>query len=462
MTRIRFMCLIVLWPALLWAQRPNVLFIAIDDLNLSLGCYGKSFMKTPNIDRLAQRGVRFDLTYCQYPLCNPSRASMLTGQRPDTIRVWDLQTNLRSTVPNVVTLPQLFRQNGYVSARVGKIFHYGVPREIGTPGMDDPPSWDMTFNPIGRDKTEEDQLTIYTRGTGSTTIGFAMAWREMDGSDDEQTDGKGTNKAIEYLEQFAKERRPFFLGMGYYRPHTPYVSTRQHFAQYPLNELHLPTMPADDLADIPPRAFWVKPPNYGLGQAELLNCVRGYYAAVSLVDSLVGRLVEALERLKLADNTIIVFFSDHGYLLGEHGQWQKQLLFDESARVPMIIVAPQALGNGKPCMRPVELLDVYPTLRELCNLPQPPQTLEGHSLVPLLNDPSAASERAIFSQVTRPKKVMAYSVRTQRWRYTDWGAGSDAELYDHDADPSEFHNLAKDPAQRQTIATLHNMLPAKK
>ncbi len=449
------------------AGRPNVLFISTDDLNIDLGCYGKPWAKTPQLDRLAERGVRFDLAYCQYPLCNPSRVSMLTGLRPNTTKVYDLATNFRSTVPDAVSLPQLFRQNGYFTARVGKIFHYGVPRQIGTPGMDDPVSWDLTVNPIGRDKTEEDKLHILTRGTGSTTIGFAMAWLEMDGTDAEQTDGHTVTETIRLLEDAARTGRPFFIGAGFYRPHTPFVATRKWFELHPKEGVQLPQTPADDLADIPDIALHVRPANYGLADDGLRDCLRGYRAAVSCLDAQVGELLRALERLKLAETTIVVFFSDNGFLLGQHGQWQKQLLFDESPRVPLIVCVPGASGNGQASRSPVELLDVYPTLRELCRLPKPPQTLEGRSLVPLLNDPSRPSDRPAYAQVSRQMgkgkkavRVMGYSVRTQRWRYTEWGPRGDhgRELYDHQADPGEFENLADDPAQASTLAELRGLL----
>ncbi len=443
--------------------RPNVLFIATDDLNTNLGCYGKTWAKTPRIDRLAARGVRFDVAYCQYPLCNPSRVSMLTGLRPDTAKVHNLQTNFRSTVPDAVTLPQLFKQNGYFTARVGKIFHYGVPREIGTPGMDDPISWDLTINPIGRDKTEEHKLHILTRGTGTTTIGFAMAWLEMDGNDSEQTDGHTVTETIRLLEKCAQEDKPFFIGAGFFRPHTPWVATHRWYQVHPKDSVRLASMPAEDFKDIPDIAFHVRPPNYGLGEDGLRDCLRGYRAAVSCLDSQVGELLDALNRLNLADNTIVVFFSDNGFLLGQHGQWQKQLLFDDSARVPLILYVPGAKGNGTASPRPVELLDVYPTLREVCGLPTPPQRLEGHSLTPLLANPTAPSDRPAYCQVTRQvgkgKKgqIMAYSVRTERWRYTEWGKQG-RELYDHQADPEEFKNLADDPAQAETVAELRQLL----
>ena len=441
------------------ADKPNVLFIAIDDLNMNVGCYGNTIVKTPNIDRLAARGVRFDRAYCQYPLCNPSRASLLTGRRPDSLRVYDLQTNLRTTPPDVVTLPQLFRQNGYFVARVGKIYHYGVPREIGTDGMDDPPSWDFRFNPIGRDKIEEERIHVLTRGTGTTTIGFAMAWLDMDGGDDEQTDGIGVTQTIDLLEEHRGKHgdKPFFIGVGFFRPHTPFVATKKWFAQYPPDSIKLPDVPVDDLADIPPIALMIKPPNYGLDEGGLKDCVRGYYAAVSALDAQIGRLLDALERAKLADNTIVVLWSDHGFLLGEHAQWQKQMLFEPACRVPLIIAAPGA-SAGTTVKPPVELLDVYPTLTELCGLAAPPE-LEGTSLVPLLNEPTTKWERPAFTQVTRrrgERTIMGYSVRTMRWRYTQWGrdGAEGEELYDHDNDGAELHNLASDPAQAHVVAEL--------
>ncbi len=444
-------------------SKPNVLFISTDDLNLDLGTYGHPKVKTPHLDRLASRGVKFDLAYCQFPLCNPSRVSMLTGLRPDTARVHTLETNFRSTVPDAVTLPQLFRQNGYFTARVGKIFHYGVPREIGTAGKDDPISWDVAINPIGRDKTEEDKLHVLTRGTGST-LGFAMAWLEMDGTDEEQTDGRGVTETIKLLEQAAKSDKPFFIGMGFYRPHTPFVATEKWFEMYPKEEVQLPSSHPDDLKDVPDISLHIRPANYGLDESGLRDCIRGYWASVSFIDDQVGRLLQALERLKLADNTIVVFFSDHGFLLGEHGQWQKQLLFDEANRVPLIVYAPGAKGNGKSSPRPVELLDVYPTLKELCRLPDPPQKIEGRSLVPLLNKPTGSFKPAVFSQVTRSlgknKRMMGYSARTERWRYTEWGPdGSEGrELYDHKSDPREFVNLANNPAQAKVVAEMRKHL----
>ncbi len=227
------------------ADRSNVLFIAVDDLNMNVGCYGGTIVKTPNIDKLASRGVRFDRAYCQYPLCNPSRASLMTGLRPDTIGVYDLQVNLRTTRPDAVTLPQLFRNNGYFVARVGKLFHYGVPREIGTDGMDDKPSWDYTFNPRGRDKIEEEKIHVLTRGTGTTTIGFAMAWLDMEGADDEQTDAIGVTHTIGLMEQHRARHgdKPFFIGMGFFRPHTPFVATKQWFDKYPLESSRCRTCP---------------------------------------------------------------------------------------------------------------------------------------------------------------------------------------------------------------------------
>src|SRR3954463_582913 len=253
------------------AERPNVLFIFSDDLNMNVGCYGDTPVKTPNIDRLAAHGVRFDRAYCQFPLCNPSRASAMTGLRPDTLKVYDLQTNLRAGHPRITTLPELFKNNGYFSARVGKIYHYAVPRQIGSGGMDDPDSWDLAINPRGRDKDEEEKIHLLTRGTG-TTLGFSMSWLDMDSRDEEQTDGQGATEAIRLLERFAKEKRAFFLGMGFYQPHTPYVAPKKWLELYPKKSIKLPSGPANDLEDVPPIALTIQPLNYGLPQSDLKDC----------------------------------------------------------------------------------------------------------------------------------------------------------------------------------------------
>jgi uncharacterized sulfatase len=446
------------------SARPNVLLIVTDDMNTRLGCYGDKLVKTPNLDRFAARGVRFDRAYCQFPLCNPSRVSFLTGLRPDTTGIYDLATNFRSTRPKAVTLPQLFKNNGHFSARVGKIYHYGVPRQIGSGGMDDSDSWDLAINPRGRDKDQEHDIHVLTRGTG-TTLGFSMSWLDMDGTDEEQTDGQATTETIQLLERFANEKRPFFIGVGFFRPHTPFVATKKWFQLYPKNAIAPVGDPADDLKDIPEAARTIRPPNYGLSESDLQDCMRAYYASISFVDGQVGQLLDALDRLDLTKNTLVVFVSDHGYMLGEHGQWQKQLLFEESNRVPLIFAGPGVSGRGT-VQGPVELLDIYPTLVELCGLPQPRQKLEGRSLVPLLNDPNMKWSRPAYSQVQRGTdqtpagpRFMGRSIRTNRWRFTEWDNGRRGlELYDHASDPQELKNLANDPAHSKVVAELKALL----
>jgi uncharacterized sulfatase len=440
-------------------QRYNVLFIAIDDLNASLGCYDHPLVKSPNIDRLAARGVRFDRAYCQYPLCNPSRSSLCSGLRPDTTRIYDNATPIRKPFPGIVTLPQMFKNNGYFSARVGKIYHYGVPGGIGTSGMDDPPSWNHFVNPSGRDKEDEADVINFTPGRG---LGAALCWMEAKGTDAEQTDGKVAAEAIRLLEQH--QDKPFFLAVGFYRPHVPDIATRPYFALYPLEKVTLPQEPPEHLAHIPPVALTTTPPNYGLDEEKLRLFKRAYFASISFVDAQVGKVLDALDRLKLGDNTIVVLFGDHGWSLGEHGQWQKRLLFEEVARVPFIIALPKAKTTGV-SPRTVEFVDIYPTLADLCRLAPPPK-LDGKSLRPLLENPQAPWSKPAFTQVVHDeggKKVMGYSVRTERWRYTEWdGGASGTELYDHDADPHEYQNLAKNPRHANTVAELKALLPRTK
>lgn len=432
----------------------NVLFIAADDLNNRLGCYGFSQMKSPNIDRLAAEGVKFERAYCQFPLCNPSRVSLLTGLRPRTTRVWDLNTNIRTTNPNVETLPQMFRRSDYFVARVGKIFHYGVPRQIGSGGMDDPDSWDLAINPRGYDKDNEKDVVNLTPKIKS--LGSALGVLQAPDDSAPHTDEIVTSETIKLLENY--KDKPFFIAAGFYRPHVPEAAPKRFYDLYPLDSVHLPEDPPEHWKNIPPVAFHIHPQNYGLPENTLREFTRGYFASTSFVDEQVGKLLEAVKRLGLSENTIIIFWSDHGWQLGEHGQWQKQVLFEESARVPLIFYVPGGKGNGQTCPRTVELVDIYPTLAELCEL-TPPKNLEGYSLKTLLENPGSAWTHPAISQVTHGKN-RGCSLRTERWRYTQWNGGKDgAELYDHENDPHELHNLANDPAQKQTIEDLKKFLP---
>jgi iduronate 2-sulfatase len=444
-------------PPRVRAGRPtSVLFIAADDLNNDLGCYGHPAVRTPNLDRLAARGVRFDRAYCQFPLCNPSRASLMTGLRPDTTRVYDLKRHFRQTVPGVVTLPQMFKRHGYAVARVGKIYHYGNPSDIGTDGLDDPPSWDMVVNPRGVDRDEEGVLTNLTPDRG---LGSSLSFYASPASDEQHTDGKVATETIKLIERHRD--RPFFIAAGFYRPHCPFIAPRKYFDLHPLDRIPAPRFSPDELALVPRAALWMDKPHWGLSAEAQREAIRAYYASISFLDANVGRLLDALQRLGLADTTLVVFWSDHGYLLGEHGQWMKQSLFEPSARAPLIIAGPGVLATGRASSRTVELLDIYPTLADLCGLTTP-GGLEGRSLRPLLANPAAAWERPALSQVQRTigdDPFMGYSVRTDRWRYTEWDEGRrGVELYDETSDPGELRNLAADPSHAGTVTELKRVL----
>lgn len=414
-------------------QRQNVLFICVDDLNNDLSIYGHPLVKSPNFERLASRSVQFDRAYCQYPLCNPSRASVMTGLRPDQTRIYDLETHFREHLPQVVTLPQLFKDHGYYTGRVGKVYHMGYAvSKWGTNWLDDSLSWREVVNPTGRDVTDHKKIRNLL---DNRSFGYLAA----EGTDEEQTDGKVATEAIRMLEE--NKDQPFFLAVGFFRPHTPFVAPQKYFDLYSLESIRLPTEPADDMDDIPQAALSTVPVNWGLSEADRKEAIRGYYATVTFMDAQVGRLLDALDRLKLQDNTIIVLWSDHGYNLGQHGQWMKMSLFENSARAPFLIAAP-GLQKGKTSGRTVELLDIYPTLAELCGLPAPPK-LAGKSLLPLLQKPNAPWDRPAYTQVARGAGKMGRSVRTERWRYTQWdGGAAGTELYDHQRDGREITNLA--------------------
>lgn len=438
-------------------KKYNVLFIAVDDLNTDLSIYGHPDVKTPNFERLAKRGVQFNRAYTQFPLCSPSRSSLMTGMNPDITKVYNLTARFRTAIPDVVTIPQLFMQNGYYAARVGKIYHYGVPGEIGTNGLDDPASWKEVINPKGRDKIDEAKVINLMP---KRSLGSSLSYLIAEGTDEEQTDGMVATEAIKLME--AHKGGPFFLGVGFYRPHTPYVAPKKYFDMYPPGSIRLPKEPADDLTDIPDAAYFTKPPNWGLSEEKLKEGKRGYYAAISFMDAQVGRVLDALDRLNLNDNTIIVLWSDHGYNLGQHGQWMKQSLFENSARVPLIISVPGGV-KGKTSGRTVGLIDLYPTLADLCNLTLT-QKVSGLSLKPLLNNPTATWERPAYSQVARAK-IMGRSMRTERYRYTEWDEGrAGVELYDEQQDQGEITNLASKPQYaamiKQMSAQLHKTYDA--
>jgi iduronate 2-sulfatase len=435
-------------------RRPNVLLITADDLNNDLSTYGHPLVKTPHLDRLAARGLRFDRAYTQFPLCSPSRVSLLTGLRPDTTRVHDLQTDFRSVLPDVVTMPQMFKGQGYFVARVGKIYHYGNPGQIGTSGLDDPASWEVVVNPRGVDKDEETQLTNFTPTRG---LGSALAYYASPAPDEAHTDGKVATETIALLEK--NKDRPFFIGAGFYRPHCPYIAPRKYFDLYPLDRIAPPSASPESRA--PAAAWFTSPPHWGLSEQAQRETIRAYYASISFLDANIGRLLDALDRLGLAGNTIVVFLSDHGYHLGEHGQWMKQTLFERSARVPLIVAGPGIASKGRTSSRIVELLDLYPTVADLAGV-RAPRGLQGRSLMPLLKNPEAGWDRPAVTQVRRgpaASAYMGYSVRTAKWRYTEWDGGKrGTELYDEAGDPHESTNLAGDPEYRKVVADMRRLL----
>jgi uncharacterized sulfatase len=444
-------------------EKMNVLLIISDDLtNNALGCYGSRLGRSPHIDRLASRGVRFDRAYCQFPLCNPSRASFMTGLRPDHTRVHDNAVHFRRNIPDVQTLPQTFRKAGYFVARVGKIYHYGVPGQIGTDGLDDPPSWEKVINPRGRDKDDEDNNLIFTLNPklkGSARYGGTLSWHASDGSDEEQTDGKIATEIIRLLE--ANKDRPFFLACGFFRPHTPFVAPKKYFTLFPPDKFTLPVIPPDLRMVHPAPAFAsAQKIQDAMTDAQRREALQAYFAATTFMDAQAGRVLEALERLQLHKKTIVVFLSDHGYHLGEHGLWQKMSLFENSTRVPLIIYDPRAKGNGQACPRTVELTDLHATLADLAGLPAP--KTDGRSLRPLLDNPTAAWDRPALTQVTRGTKdqqFFGYSIRTERYRYTEWDRGQrGVQLLDYEKDPAESKNFATDPTYADILRQMQQLL----
>ncbi len=467
------------------AKKPNVLFIAVDDLRTELGCYGNPHIKSPNIDRLAESGVVFNRAYCQQAVCNPSRASLLTGLRPDSIKVWDLITHFRDTVPDVVTLPQYFKINGYYTAGIGKIFHsvYGK--------MEDPISWTI---PKMRPKVETkvwsheileehkkflEQYRTRMEKSGQTPRAMrATATSCEDVPDNLRFDGAQTDVTIEKLRELKDHPDPFFLAVGYVKPHLPFVAPKKYWDLYDRNTIPLakndflpegsPPMAMNtmyelrdymDFLDTPP------PQDGPLSDENQRLLKHGYYACVSFVDAQIGRVINELSRLDLRENTIIILWGDHGWKLGEHRSWCKQTNYENDTRAPLIICAPHAKAKGKSTDALVEFLDIYPTLCDLADLPLP-EHLEGRSMKPLLNQPNKPWKKGAFSQFYRTHggiPCMGHSIRTDRYRYVEWcnldtGDLVATELYDHQNDPQENINIAGKPENDQLVVRLHKQL----
>ena len=428
------------------SNKLNVLFIIADDLNCALGAYGDPLAITPNIDQLAKKGVVFGNTHVQYPLCGPSRVSLMTGLYPDQTKSKKLRLYVRQTIPDVVTIGQKFRKENYHSVRVGKIYHYHNPRDIGTAGHDDSYTWDRTVNPYGRDKIEEYKLN----GLKPKLDGGTLSWLQADGNDEEQTDGIGATETIGFLDEFSKSGENFFLAFGLYRPHVPFVAPKKYFDLYDINDFKVPQSTDDYLNTIPkPAAISVrrKKEQVDLDPDLAKEIKHAYYATTSFVDAQIGRVLDKLKETGLDKNTIVVFTSDHGYHLGEHGHWQKQTLFEDGTRVPLIIAGPGIKNNKEIINNPVELVDLYPTIMDLVQM-QTPKFVSGKSIVPLLeNSANIVRESALTElQVNTGNGIaQGYSIKTKRYRLSQWEhKGVKAyELYDHFSDTSELTNLAE-------------------
>ncbi len=436
---------IVVRPAL--AADPtklNVLFIISDDLRPELGCYGSKLAKTPNIDALAASGVRFDRAYCQFPLCNPSRSSMLNSRSPMVKGVLGNRAYFRDAHPDWVTLPQLFKQNGYATLRTGKIYHGGIddlpswteggdPRRNTGEGAQralDPDDIMLIQNPPKKKKavTDESRMTQAQRSDRLIML---------EGDGESHGDYKCADRAIDFLRRY--KDKPIFLACGFVKPHSPPTAPKKFFDKWDVDKIPLPP-------DFAPRP--TVPPGFPTSEKEAREMIRAYLASSAWVDWLTGRVLAELDQLGLREKTIIVFWGDHGYQLGEKGKWSKAgSLFEAGDRVPFIIVPPKGKGNGQTCERIVQALDFYPTLAELCGL-KPPKEIEGRSLVPLLNNPRAEWNHPAFTVWSEDGKTMhGVAVRTEKYRYAEFGenARNGALLFDEAADPHEMKNLADDP-----------------
>jgi len=447
----------------------NVLFIAVDDLRPELGCYGQRIVKSPNIDRLAGQGTLFTHAYCQQAVCAPSRASLLSGCRPDTTTIYDLSTPLRKAMPDVLTLPQHFRNHGYRTIRLGKIYHHGNDDKVGW--TEQPRVWrELYASAETRQFQRRRRAEARQKGwSGSRMWNYSVgpSTECMDVADKEYGDGAITDEAIAQMRKH--KGHPFFLAVGYWKPHLPFTAPKKYWDMYDRGKFPLPD--ASEPAGAPRLAFsgWGElraykdiPPRGDLDEAMTRKLIHGYHACVTYMDAQIGRLLGELERLGLRERTVIVLWGDHGWKLGEYGDWCKHTNFELDTHVPLIFAAPGTAGSQR-CGALAEFVDIYPTLAELCGLPMP-EHCEGTSLASLLRRPDRPWKKAAFSQYPRGK-VMGYSLRTARWRYSEWIDRKTRrvvarELYDHREGPFARANVVDEPRHAELVKRLAALMKA--
>jgi len=447
----------------------NVLFIAVDDLRPELGCYGKDYIQSPNIDRLASQGMVFNRAYCQQAVCSPSRTSLMTGLRPDSSHVYDLQTYFRDVVPaSVTTIPEHFMQQGYHAEFWGKIYHAAIL---------DSPSWSIEGG--NQDRRIEPQWPMENWRAYVTDESNAMADQNDGGGppyeravvpDTAYPDGIVAERAIETLNQLSQQDQPFFLGVGFYKPHLPFNAPQKYWDLYDPAEIELSDQdtPPDEAPAVAftewgeLRAYSLIPRQGEVSDSMARNLIHGYRACVSYTDAQIGKVVDELDRLGLRDNTIIILWGDHGWKLGDYGDWTKHTNFELDTRSPLIVSAPGMETAGQQTDALVEFVDIYPSLCELAGLPLP-NHLQGKSFVPLMSDPSQDWKQVALSQFPRQRgEVMGYSMRTDRYRYTRWqdtsGTMVAQELYDHQDNPIAHQNLAVSAEYADTVQRLDILL----
>lgn len=427
-------------------QKPkNVLFIVVDDLNTTLGTYDHPTVLTPNIDKLAKQGIQFNKAYCNYAVCNPSRSSFLTGVLPETIGITDNRTPLQSRIGDMVTLPYLFKQNGYYTASLGKIFHRGDDQH------NDLKAWDDIYN----FKTTE----LGSKGEERNMTDGALKWcrwQAAEGNDADQQDGQVADQAIEIIK--SKKEKPFFLAVGFHKPHDPFIAPKKYFDLYPLVACNPPLLPEG----------WATPFKHSLPhQTDIFNqftdqdkreFLRSYYACTSFMDAQVGKVLDALKDENLMDNTLIVFLGDHGYHLGEHEWWNKVTIYEKGHNAPLIIVDGEKPKSGVESNAMIEFIDLYPTLADVCGLNNVPSYLEGKSFRNVLENPLTSFRDVVYG-IIRRGDMMGKTVKTLDWRYIEWDNGNKGyELYNEHLDPLEYNNLAANSKYDQIEAFMKQIL----